>query len=76
MGEFRTMAGSGDIPNDERIDSNFILDVAAKYHLTSSLSLSGNVINALDHEYAVARVPAGLRPGHPFGAYLGLNFQF
>ncbi|MGM0390916.1 MAG: TonB-dependent receptor family protein [Bacteroidota bacterium] len=76
MGEFRTMAGSGTIPNDERVDSNFILDLAAKYHLTSSLRLSGNVINALDHEYAVARVPSGLRPGHPFGAYLGIEFQF
>ena len=76
MGEFRTMAGSGAIPDDKRVDSNFILDVAAKYHLTSYLSLSGNVINALDKEYAVARVPSGLRPGHPFGAYLGLNFQF
>jgi len=76
MGEFRTMAGSGDIPDDERIDSNFIIDVAAKYHLTSNLSFTGNVINALDNEYAVARVPSGLRPGHPFGAYLGLNFQF
>lgn len=76
MGEFRTMAGSGAIPNDERVDSNFIVDVAAKYHLTPYLSLSGNIINALDKEYAVARVPSGLRPGHPFGAYLGLNFQF
>ena len=76
MGEFRTMAGSGTIPDDERVDSNFVLDIAAKYHLTPKLSLSGNVINALDNEYAVARVPAGLRPGHPFGAYLGLNFQF
>jgi hypothetical protein len=25
----------------------------------------GNVINVLDKEYAVSRVPAGLRPGHP-----------
>ncbi|WP_026836832.1 TonB-dependent receptor family protein [Gillisia sp. JM1] len=76
MGEFRTMAGSGDISNNERVDSNFIIDVAANYHLASYLSFTGNVINALDNEYAVARVPSGLRPGHPFGAYLGLNFQF
>ncbi len=76
MGEFRTMAGSGDIPNNERVGSNFIVDIAAKYHLTSYLSLTGNVINALDKEYAVARVPSGLRPGHPFGAYAGLNFLF
>ncbi|CAN5194965.1 TonB-dependent receptor [soil metagenome] len=75
-GEFRTMAGRGEIPVDEHIASNFIVDFAAKYHLTSSFSLSGNIINALDEEYVVARVPSGLRPGHPFGAYLGVNFQF
>ncbi len=76
MGEFRTVAGSGTIPDDQRIDSNFILDIATKYHLSSALSLSGNVINALDKQYVVARVPSGLRPGHPFGAYLGVHYHF
>ncbi|MFD1063548.1 TonB-dependent receptor family protein [Winogradskyella litorisediminis] len=75
-GEFRTLAGSGDIPDNERVDSNFILDFSAKYHVNSKLSLTTNVINLLDETYAVSRVPAGLRPGHPFGANLGLEFKF
>lgn len=75
-GEFRTLAGSGDIPNDELVASNFIIDFSAKYHVSKNLSFTGNIINMLDEVYAVSRVPAGLRPGHPFGANLGLEFRF
>lgn len=75
-GEFRTLAGSGDIPNDELVASNFIIDFSAKYHFSKHFSLTGNIINMLDETYAVSRVPAGLRPGHPFGASLGVEFRF
>jgi len=75
-GEFRTQAGSGDIPNDDLVASNFIIDFSAKYHLNKNFNLTGNIINMLDETYAVSRVPAGLRPGHPFGANLGLEFRF
>jgi Fe(3+) dicitrate transport protein len=74
-GEFRTLAGSGDIPDNELVASNFIIDFSAKYHFSNKLSITGNVINMLDEVYAVSRVPAGLRPGHPFGANLGLEFR-
>ncbi len=75
-GAFRTQAGSGSIPENELVDNNFIIDFSGKYHLSKNLSLTGNVINLLDETYAVSRVPAGLRPGHPFGAYGGLQFVF
>ncbi len=75
-GEFRTKAGSGPIPDAERVDSNFILDFAGKYHYNEHISLTANVINLLDETYAVARVPAGLRPGHPFGIYAGLQLRY
>ncbi|MBC2846152.1 TonB-dependent receptor family protein [Winogradskyella flava] len=75
-GEFRTLAGSGNIAADELVASNFIIDFSAKYHFSKQLSLTGNVINMLDETYAVSRVPAGLRPGHPFGGNLGLEFRF
>ncbi|MDO1500152.1 TonB-dependent receptor [Winogradskyella maritima] len=75
-GEFRTLAGSGDIPDDERVDSNFIVDFSGKYHISKSWSLTGRVINLFDEAYAVSRVPAGLRPGHPFGASAGFEFRF
>lgn len=75
-GEFRTQAGSGSIPSNEKVGSNFIVDLSAKYHLNKNFSLTSNIINMLDTEYEVARVPAGLRPGHPFGIYGGFEFRF
>lgn len=72
----RTVAGSGEIPENERVDANFIVDFSAKYHLNKNLSLTGNIINLLDETYLAARVPIGLRPGHPFGAYCGLKLRF
>jgi len=75
-GKFRTQAGSGSIPNNEKVGSNFIIDFTGKYHMYKNLSFTANIINLLDKTYAVSRVPAGLRPGHPFGAYAGLEFKF
>ena len=75
-GEFRTLAGTGNIPSNELVASNFIIDFSGKYHFSQKLSLTGNIINLLDETYAVSRVPAGLRPGHPFGANLGFEFRF
>jgi Fe(3+) dicitrate transport protein len=75
-GEFRTLAGSGNIPENELVASNFIIDFSAKYHIANKLSLTGNIINMLDETYAASRVPAGLRPGHPFGGNLGLEYKF
>ncbi len=75
-GKFRTKAGSGSIPDDELVKSNFIIDFAGKYHFKNYLSFTTNIINVLDETYAVSRVPAGLRPGHPFGIYGGVEFRF
>jgi len=38
--------------------------------------LSANVINLFDEVYASSRVPAGFRPGHPFGIYTGIHIKF
>ena len=75
-GSFRTVAGSGSISENEGVDSNFIIDFSGKYHFNKYLSATGNIINLMDETYAVSRVPSGLRPGHPFGAYAGLEFRF
>tara|TARA_R110000787_G_scaffold190356_4_gene301806 strand:+ start:6391 stop:8625 length:2235 start_codon:yes stop_codon:yes gene_type:complete len=75
-GEFRTQAGRGTIPTNEIVDSNFIIDFSGKYHINKSLTATANIINLLDETYAASRVPAGLRPGHPFGVYAGLLFRF
>ena len=75
-GAFRTRAGSGPIPENSKVDSNFIVDLSAHYFLNKNFTLSTNVINLFDTEYAVSRVPAGLRPGHPFGINFSLAYTF
>jgi len=75
-GAFRTEAGTHSITATNGTTSNFILDFSGKYHLNNRLSVTGTVLNLLDKTYAVAKVPAGLRPGHPFGIYGGIEFRF
>jgi len=75
-GAFRTDAGTNTITATNGIRSNFILDFSGKYHFNKQLSFKGTVINLLDRTYAVSKVPAGLRPGHPFGIYGGIEFRF
>ena len=75
-GAFRTQAGRGAIPNSEKVDSNFIFDLSGKYRFGKHLAVTANIINLFDETYAVARVPAGLRPGHPFGIYGGLELRY
>ncbi|MDA9277305.1 TonB-dependent receptor [Polaribacter sp.] len=75
-GAFRTMAGSGNILTNEKVASNFIIDMSSKYRVSPQFQLTANVTNLLDNTYAVSRVPAGLRPGHPFGIYGGFQYQF
>lgn len=71
----RTLAGSGPIPQNERVDAIFIVDLSAKYHLSKNISFTANIINLLNETYLAARVPIGLRPGHPIGAYGGLQIR-
>ena len=74
--DFRTEAGSGVIPDSERISSNFIMDLAGRYFYNERVTLFTSVINLLDTEYEVARLPAGLRPGAPFMVNAGINYTF
>ena len=75
-GAFRTQAGRGQIPTNELVGSNFIIDLGAKYRFGKYVTATANIINLFNETYAVARVPAGLRPGHPFGLYAGLELRF
>ena len=75
-GAFRTKAGSGPIPANERVDSNIVLDLGAKFRYNPHITLTANAMNLLDETYAVARVPAGLRPGMPFGIFGGVELRY
>jgi Fe(3+) dicitrate transport protein len=72
---FRTVAGTGTIPSLNKVNSNFIVDFSAKYHLSQKVSLMSNIVNLMDRKYAVSRVPAGLRPGMPFSVNFGIMAQ-
>jgi Fe(3+) dicitrate transport protein len=74
-GAFRTKAGSGSIPDAERVNSNIVLDLGGKYRYNEHVTITTNIMNLLDETYAVARVPAGLRPGLPFGIFAGLELR-
>lgn len=73
---FRTKAGQGNIPANYKVDSYFVFDTSAKYYFTKNVSFMVNVINLFDAENAVSRVPAGLRPAHPFGINAGILARF
>ncbi|MBT8262862.1 MAG: TonB-dependent receptor [Bacteroidia bacterium] len=74
--EFRTEAGSGDIPDQFRISGNFVMDLAARYFYNERVTLFANMMNVLDTKYEVARLPAGLRPGAPFMVNAGIGYTF
>ncbi len=73
---FRTKAGQGTIPENYKVDSYSVFDTSAKYFLSKKVSFMVNVINLFDAENAVSRVPAGLRPAHPFGINAGISAHF
>lgn len=73
---FRTQAGTGDIPPEFKIGSNFIVDAAARYFYTKNVTFSLNVMNAFNSAYEVSRTPAGLRPGAPFMINAGVGYRF
>ena len=73
---FRTKAGQGTIPANYKVDSYYVFDTSAKYFVSKNVSFMVNVINLFDAENAVSRVPAGLRPAHPFGINAGISARF
>lgn len=74
-GAFRTLVGNEKITNSNGIISNFITDISGKYHIFKNVSVTANIINVFNNTYAASRVPAGIRPEHPFGAYAGFELS-
>jgi Fe(3+) dicitrate transport protein len=75
IGELRTKAGQGALDPQYSIDSHVVMDFIASWAFTSKLSSYMKVDNLLDETYVAARRPAGVRPGLPRTAYLGLTYQ-
>tara|TARA_R110001583_G_scaffold44818_2_gene141818 strand:+ start:2050 stop:4506 length:2457 start_codon:yes stop_codon:yes gene_type:complete len=72
----RTVPGQGAIPVNEKTDAYFVMDASASYSLSKNISLFTNVSNLNNRIYAVARRPAGLRPGLPRTINIGLKTNF
>ena len=75
IGKLRTNAGQGAFVPAESIDSRVVWDALASWQVTPKLSTYIKVDNLLDETYVAARRPAGLRPGLPRTAYLGLTYR-
>ncbi|MGB1088852.1 MAG: TonB-dependent receptor family protein, partial [Alphaproteobacteria bacterium] len=71
--EVRAVAGQGPIPASERIESHTVFDLSGEVALSDYVALTGSVQNVFDSDYAVARRPAGLRPGKPQAFRIGFK---
>jgi Fe(3+) dicitrate transport protein len=75
VGKMRSKAGQGAYLPGESIDSHVIVDLVAAFSLTQNLSTYIKVDNLLDETYVAARRPAGVRPGLPRTAYVGITYR-
>jgi len=75
IGRLRTMAGQGAFVSAESTDSHVVWDVVAAWQFTPKLSTYIKIDNLFDETYIAARRPAGIRPGLPRTAYLGLTYR-
>lgn len=72
-GTVRTVAGQGDFTEPQRVNSRFIVDVNAEHLLMNNTRIFVSVKNLLDTSYIAARRPAGIRPGLPRTAIVGIK---
>ena len=75
IGQMRTKAGQGEYVPGESIDSHVVVDFMAAFSFTQNLATYVKIDNLLDETYVAARRPAGVRPGLPRTAYLGITYR-
>lgn len=75
-GDMRSSPGQGAIAERYKIPAHTIFDLSAKAKLNQYFTLTLNAINLTNETYLVSRHPAGLRAGHPFGVFSGVNITF
>jgi Fe(3+) dicitrate transport protein len=76
VSEARARAGTGAIPENQRIDSRAIFDVSGEVDVTRDASVFASVHNLTDEVYNVGFRPAGARPGMPRTFMAGLKVKF
>jgi Fe(3+) dicitrate transport protein len=75
LSKLRATAGQGAYDPAESIDSRVVWDFFASWQFSEQFSTYIKVDNLLDETYIAARRPAGVRPGLPRTAYLGLTYR-
>ncbi|MEM8816606.1 MAG: TonB-dependent receptor [Pseudomonadota bacterium] len=75
VGKMRTRAGQGGYLATETVDEHTVWELLGAWNFTPALSAYVKVDNLFDETYASARRPAGLRPGLPRTAYLGITYR-
>ena len=76
VGDTRATAGQGAIAATDLIESHAVADLSAWYGITDQVRARVSVRNLTDETYAVARRPAGLRPGAPRAVLFGISAEF
>ena len=76
VAEARSVAGSGPVPDGQRIDSRTLFDLRAEFDLGERTTLFASAQNLLDDTYNVAFRPAGARPGAPRTLLAGVRIDF
>ena len=71
-GAFRTQAGAGSIPSNEKVAANWVLNFSGAYHVNERLDITLNSINLLNTTYAVSRVSSWIETWASF-RYLWRN---
>ena len=74
--EARSVAGSGPIPPEQRIDSRTLVDLRGEFDLGDRTSLFASVQNLTNEAYNVAFRPSGARPGAPRTVLAGIRIAF
>lgn len=74
--DMRTVAGQGRVPEAQRTESAFVLDLAAYYQLSTQAELFTRVENLTDETWIASRRPTGARPGMPRMTYVGVRVKF
>ncbi len=76
QGDMRDIAGSGVIPESQKIPSRMIFDMAAHYDLFEQHRFYLKVDNLTDEVYIASLRPYGIRPGKPRQIMLGYKWTW